>query len=265
MQNHNELGDEWMEKVSQVLDAVCLAAQIILECGGETYRAEDTVERMCKGFGVPKVDVLALPTGLMLTLAMGEEKSLTRIVRVHSRSIHLKKLDQCNGVSRKVASGEMNALEALEALEAIKAECKDRKWLMIGASALSASAFAVMLGGFWIEFFIALFCGAAVQFISVLMARHRMPGMISGLITGALTTLLALLGTLIFPGANVEPVISGSIMPLLPGLATTNGIRDTIRGDLVSGGARIMEAILCAIMLAAGIGLVLSMWRGVIG
>jgi len=259
------MGDEWMEKVSQVLDAVCLAAQIILECGGETYRAEDTVERMCKGLGVPKVDVLALPTGLMLTLALGEEKSLTRIVRVHSRAIHLKKLDQCNAVSRKVATGDMGALEALHALEEIKTSHQERKWLLIGASALSASAFAVMLGGFWIEFFIAFFCGAAVQFISMLMARHRMPGMISGLITGAITTLLALIGTLVFPNANVEPVISGSIMPLLPGLATTNGIRDTIRGDLVSGGARIVEAVLCAIMLAAGIGLMLSFWRGVIG
>ena len=52
-------------------------------------------------------------------------------------------------------------------------------------------------------------------------------------------------------------------MPILPGLATTNAIRDTIRGDLVSGGARFIEAILCAVMLAAGIGLMLSMWGGI--
>ena len=45
-------------------------------------------------------------------------------------------------------------------------------------------------------------------------------------------------------------------------MATTNAIRDTIRGDLVSGGARIIEAMLCAVMLAAGIGLMLSMWGG---
>ena len=51
-------------------------------------------------------------------------------------------------------------------------------------------------------------------------------------------------------------------MPLLPGLATTNGIRDTLRGDLVSGGARIVEALLCATMLGAGIGIVLSLWGG---
>lgn len=254
-----------MKKIAVMLDAVGLAAQIILESGGETYRAEETVERMCRGFGYPKVDVLALPTGLMLTLALEGENGITRIVRVHNRAINLNLLDQCNAISRKVACGEMEAEEALRALQELKHPKKERRLLLILASALSAGGFSVMLGGMWIDFFIALFCGIAVQWVIMMMAKNRIPGMISGLIAGGLTTLLALIGAYLFAGANVEPVISGSIMPLLPGLATTNGIRDTIRGDLVSGGARIVEAVLCAVMLAAGIGLMLSMWRGVIG
>jgi len=83
------------------------------------------------------------------------------------------------------------------------------------------------------------------------------------MIAGSLTTLLALIGASLLSGVQVEPIISGAIMPLLPGLATTNAIRDTIRGDLVSGGARFIEAILCAVMLAVGIGLMLSMWGGI--
>ncbi len=55
-----------MEKILAALDAVCLASQMILESGGETYRAEETVERMCQGLGIPQVDVLALPTGCLL-------------------------------------------------------------------------------------------------------------------------------------------------------------------------------------------------------
>ena len=80
--------------------------------------------------------------------------------------------------------------------------------------------------------------------------------------TLSLTTLLALLGARMVDRVNIAPVISGAIMPLLPGLAMTNAMRDTIRGDLVSGGARLGEAILSVMMLAAGIGLMLSMWGG---
>ena len=75
-----------MDAISTTLDAVCLAARIILESGGETYRAEETVERMCAGLGIEHVDALALPTGIMLTLSADGGTSLTRIVRVRSRT-----------------------------------------------------------------------------------------------------------------------------------------------------------------------------------
>ncbi len=251
-----------MEGIAVTLDAVCLAARIVLESGGETYRAEETVERMCRGLGIPQVDVLALPTGLMLTLEPEEGSTITRLVRVRDRSINLDRIERCNTVSRQVARGAMTGDEALRILKEIHEKKPSRQGLLILASALSAAFFTVMLGGMWQDFLISFFCGAAVQAVLPPLHRRRVPALISSMMAGAITTLLALIGTLIFPGAHVEPIIAGAIMPLLPGLATTNAIRDTLRGDLVSGGARIIEAMLCAVMLAAGIGLMLSMWGG---
>ena len=50
-------------------------------------------------------------------------------------------------------------------------------------------------------------------------------------------------------------------MPLLPGLDITNAIRDTVNGDLVSGVARTAEALLKAVAIAAGVGVVIALWR----
>ena len=251
-----------MDSIITTLDAVCLASQLILENGGETYRAEETVERMCQGLGIPRVDVLALPTGLMLTLTLEEDKTISRIVRVHSRSTDLNRIDECNDISRKVAAGQMTAAEALNALREIKRPRKDKRALLIAASAVTAASFTVMLGGGWTEFGVSFFCGALVQWVLTPLGKMKVPPLISSMIAGALTTLLALLGARMVDRVNIEPVISGAIMPLLPGLAMTNAMRDTIRGDLVSGGARLGEAILSVMMLAAGIGLMLSMWGG---
>ena len=251
-----------MEQIAVTLDAVCLAARIILESGGETYRAEETVERMCRGLKVPNVDVLALPTGLMLTLEPEEGHTLTRIVRVRERSIDLDRIDRCNAVSRRVAQGETTGEEALQQLKEIHGKTSMPQWLLLPASALSAAFFTVMLGGLWQDFLVSFFCGITVQAVLPPLHKRRVPTLISSMIAGALTTLVALLGTLLLRDVHVEPIIAGAIMPLLPGLATTNAIRDTLRGDLVSGGARIIEAMLCAVMLAAGIGLMLSMWGG---
>ena len=52
----------------------------------------------------------------------------------------------------------------------------------------------------------------------------------------------------------------GAVLPLLPGLAMTVAIRDTMRGDLVSGVARIAEALLVAACVAVGVGAVLGLW-----
>ena len=52
-------------------------------------------------------------------------------------------------------------------------------------------------------------------------------------------------------------IIIGVIMPLLPGVALTNCIRDIMNGDLVSGSARLMEALLTGGCIAVGAGIVM--------
>ena len=53
----------------------------------------------------------------------------------------------------------------------------------------------------------------------------------------------------------MDIVIISSIMPLVPGVAITNAVRDSLQGDYISGCARILEAFLIAAAIAIGIGL----------
>ena len=59
----------------------------------------------------------------------------------------------------------------------------------------------------------------------------------------------------------MDVVISGSILPLLPGVAITNAIRDTLQGDYMSGGARAVEAFVMAASIAIGIGCGLALFK----
>ena len=58
----------------------------------------------------------------------------------------------------------------------------------------------------------------------------------------------------LFPFLNNDTVIISAIMPLVPGVAITNAVRDTLQGDYISGGARILEAFLKAVAIALGAG-----------
>ena len=69
----------------------------------------------------------------------------------------------------------------------------------------------------------------------------------------ALFTMMIQAGFL--PSIDIDIVIVAALMPLVPGVAITNAIRDTLQGDYLSGCARILEAFLKAASVAVGAGL----------
>ena len=79
------------------------------------------------------------------------------------------------------------------------------------------------------------------------------------MLAGALYAVIAVSACNGFGMGNRTAIITGAIMPLLPGLAITNAIRDTVNGDLVSGVARAADALLKAVAIATGVGAVLAL------
>ena len=247
-----------MEQAQQALDAASLAARLMLECSGEIYRAEETAVRMCRAFGLENAEILCFPTGLTVSAQLEDGHCLSRVMRVQERNIELDTLDKVNCISRKAAQGELSAAEALGALEQLRARPATHPLLLIGAFAAAAGFFAVMFGGGPKEFLISFICGALVQLIIPWLKQKRAPLLLSALAGGFVAAGGALLCILII-GGDQEPAISGAIMPLLPGLAMTNAIRDTMRGDLIGGMARSTEALLSAVLIAAGVALALML------
>ena len=74
-------------------------------------------------------------------------------------------------------------------------------------------------------------------------------------IGGAIAAFLAIIASQLGISSNINNVIIGSIMLLVPGMIITNAIRDTISGDLVSGLTKAAEAILIAVSIAVGTGM----------
>ena len=54
------------------------------------------------------------------------------------------------------------------------------------------------------------------------------------------------------PGLDMDMIMIGDIMLLIPGLMATNAIRDILIGDTISGVMRFIEAMLLAAVLALG-------------
>lgn len=70
---------------------------------------------------------------------------------------------------------------------------------------------------------------------------------------GVIICIVTYLFRLLVPQTVMELAIGGAIMPYLPGMAFTNGIRDFMAGDLISGTSRAGEAIFLVGGIAIGI------------
>lgn len=80
----------------------CLQANDIRN-GGETYRVEETIWRICKIYGADEAESFATPTGIMASIChQGKTYSLTR--RVSNRTVNLDKIDKVNDLSRSIQS-----------------------------------------------------------------------------------------------------------------------------------------------------------------
>ncbi len=117
-----------------------------------------------------------------------------------------------------------------------------------------------MFGGNYLDFIIAFVIGAALKPVLSFLGYLNVNVFFTNLVGGFTVSFLAVLSTLMVSNLNVDKIIIGSVMILVPGIGIVNALRDTIAGDLISGIVRGAEAFLIAVAIAVGSGVVLKLW-----
>ncbi len=241
----------------RLLNAILLAGTLLLESGAEIRRVEDTMVRMARNRSeVLEADSYVTLTGIMFSMTT-KEQTYTKICRVHSGKVNLNQIDRINNLSRKMADHIYSIDQIEEELNEIKNEKRIPFYQCLLFSAISASAFSVFFDGGVIEALIAFFIGLAIRIVNTLCEKYRLNAFLNTACAAGMATLLTILIYHVYKDFNFNIVIISGFMLLVPGLAITNAIRDTIAGDTISGLARATDAFLCAVAIAAGSGIVL--------
>lgn len=243
------------EDVLQKIELICLAAQTVLENGGETYRVEETAQRMAKGLGLHESSIAAFPTSIFV-----EAEGCARVRRISRRGTNLVRLTEVNDVSRRVERGEMTAAQANARLKAIAREPGPSQAIQILGSGLAGASFSLLFGGGPGTFIVAFVIGMVAQMVQPVFSHMEMSAFFGNFAGGLISAVLAEALSLLIPYGSVNATIIGSIMPWLSGLAMTNAVRDTMYGDLVSGVTRAVEGLLMAAFTALGVYVGLSIF-----
>lgn len=133
-------------------------------------------------------------------------------------------------------------------------------WLQtIGAAVLSATLMVMFMNNYdWVDFPAAAIVGA-IGFLSFYyFKRFTNVKFLAELVAALVMTVVAAGLVNLFPKMIIDNILTGALMPLVPGLALTNALRDLFKGDILSGMAKICEALLTAFALGGGVGIVLK-------
>ncbi|WP_420798998.1 threonine/serine exporter family protein [Paenisporosarcina cavernae] len=242
------------------VDSCLLAGRLMIESGAETYRVEDTMSRMAIAQGLIGTQSFVTPTGIMFSL--GKDGS-TRLMTIRERITDLEKIALVNQVSRKLANAELTIEESYEELQRIaSAHLLFPIWMQFIAAAIASGSFLILFDGYWQDVPAGVLAGGigflVVTYIHDLTRVKFFAEFVAALSVG----IVGFLAVILHLGIDLNTIIIGGVMPLVPGLLITNAVRDMMAGHFVSGVSKGAEAFLTAFAIGAGIAFILSFSGG---
>ncbi len=241
--------------LNEVLSLSLDIGERMLKCGAEISRVEDTIERIITGYSLKSNEVFVLNSIIIATISNGEN-SITETRRIKYRNIDLLELENLNDLSRKICSNNISRKEVLNNIESYK-KSSNKCFTAIGMM-LASSSFTLFFGGTFIDSIVSLVIALVLFFSDLKIKKSSLNNFIYNFFSSFLIGICAVIITSIGIGTNLDKIIIGDIMLLIPGLSTFISINDIFKGDTVSGISRFTEGIFLALVIAGGIGIALS-------
>ena len=241
-----------LEKQTELAECLLDMGALLLDCGAEVSRVEDTLVRMGKAYGARHVDAFAITSIISLTMEFDDEDAVTETRRIYSSAgTDFYRLEKLNDLSRTCCANPIPLEEMRNQLKHVAAGKKPDAVILWG-SILAAGGFAVFFGGSLWDGLTA----AAFAFAVCMLQKHLNKTQISVAGSNLLISLAVGLGVgllcKILPVLHMDKILIGDIMLLIPGIAMTNAIRNMLGGNTISGVVRLTESLIWAAALAGG-------------
>ena len=140
-----------------------------------------------------------------------------------------------------------------------------KRWQQIVASGAGSACFCILFGGGLTDALASLLAGLLLYAYVLCLSAPHMSRIIGNVLGGMLVSAVCVLCHALGLGNSLSHMIIGAIMPLIPGIPFTNGVRDLADGDYISGSVRLLDALLTFVCIATGVGVVISFYHHMTG
>ena len=262
------------EKNREVLELTSRIGEVLLKNGGEIFRVQETMQRIAKAYGVKRFHVYVLANviftsieedGTQISRQLAQEAGCKgpddacQVRHVPLSSIHLGRVAAVNNLSREIVEQRCTMEQAWQKIEEIDQIPFTSQWFQVFASGVGSASFCYLLGGSVLDSLASFISGMLVWCFVLFLSARKANKIMLNILSSALVTLTGVLFFHFIFGENMDKIIIGSIIPLVPGVPLTNSIRDFLNGDYLSGTIRMIDAVLVACCIALGVGFMLSL------
>lgn len=220
--------------------------------GAETFRVEDSMSRVLQSYGIES-EVFAIPNYLIVSILTETGKPITRMRRIGYHGNNLDAVEKLNALSRRICSQHPEPEQAMALLDGVRRSIPHYRLPMyLSGNFLGAAGFALLFGCGFLDMLLSGVCGILGGIINRFMDKMKVNPFFVTILSAFVMALTAYGLNVNGAVENVDGVVIGALMILVPGLLFTNAMRDIIYGDTNSGITRIVQVLLIAMGMALG-------------
>ena len=230
----------------QIRRFIVKLGKMLHKYGTPAFRLEAYLQEVSTYLGI-NASFIATPTSITFVIWSDKhEDEYTHAARLQPGELDMNALSLTDELANKLLNGEVGLSEADARLDEINLMPSPYGKIITGcAFALATGSFSMLMGASWAEIFWTGMLGLVVYFWVLWSQRSKRVNLMLEPVTSFVAGILACgISKYFDPGINIPLMVLSSVIVLVPGLALTMGLAELSSRNLVSGTARVMDAIM---------------------
>ena len=244
---------------NKIVQGILDIGESMLISGAENYRIEDSLYRMCRSYGFVKYDVFVIPSNIQITVETENGDIITQVRHIENADIDFDQLDYMNNLCRYICSHTPDEEELQKKYQEVKNRPPQHPAAKYFASVMGGTGFAVFFGCNFKDAIVAVIVSLMIVVVGKWLEKREGNLFVYNTILSFLSEVIIVLSVRNGFADHPERIMIGIVMLLISGLSTTNGIREILQKDYISGFINIMNSILGAAGIAVGTALAMLM------
>lgn len=249
---------------NRILNVILDIGEAMIDSGAEISRVEDSMYRLCKSYGCLRAECWVIASNIQATIESPDGEIITQIRHVTGGEMNFDRLDYLNNLSRKACSAKPEAEVLREELDKVLTRPAQPKWIRFLAGVLGGTGFAVFFNCDFQDSLVAVIASLIIVSMGELLTKYERNPLVFNAVISFAAEVFILLAVQLGFGHHYGNITVGVVMLLISGIGFTNGIRDLMHTDTLSGIINISRSVLGATGIAIGIALPILLMKGVL-